>query len=108
MAQRAAAAPCPPGAGGGLMVSSKAMAVVRQVYDWVELALWAAFLAFMIYFVVHILPTLPQRARRAESMPALKIRAENRSSSRKLGMKQGTEAHCTSVIHLQQRKQTTH
>ena len=83
------------------MVSSKAMTVVRQVYDRVESALWAALLAFVIYFVVHILPNLPENARRAESMRALTIAAENRSYCERWGMRSGTHQHALCTIDLQ-------
>ena len=66
------------------MVSSKAMTVVRQVYDWVESTLWAALLAF-----------------RAESMRAPKIAAENRSYCEKWGMRSGTREHTLCTIDLQ-------
>jgi hypothetical protein len=84
------------------MVSSKAMTVVRHVYDWVESALWAVLLAFVIYFVVNILPILPENARHAESMRALKIAAENRSYCEKWGMKSGTHEHALCTIDLRQ------
>ena len=91
------------------MVSSKAMAVVRQVYDWVESALWAALLAFVIYFVIHILPNLPESVRHAESMRALTIAAENHSYCEKWGMRSGTHAHSLCTIDLQQlRKSIQH
>ena len=84
------------------MVSSKAMAVVRQVYDWVESALWAALLAFVIYFLVNVVPILPEMTRRAESTRALKIAAENRSYCEKWGMKSGTREYSLCTIDLQQ------
>jgi hypothetical protein len=84
------------------MVSSKAMTVVRQVYDWVESALWAALLACVVCFVINVVPNLPETTRRAESVRALKIAAENRSYCERWGMKQGTPEHSRCTIDLQQ------
>jgi len=42
------------------MNSSKTMVVIRQVYDWVESALWAGLVAFVIYFLINVVPNLPR------------------------------------------------
>jgi len=82
------------------MNSSKTMAAVRCIYDWVESALWALLAAFVLYFLVFLAPALPEIARRAESIRALNVAAENRSYCERWGMKQGTQAHtlCTSDL----------
>jgi hypothetical protein len=81
------------------------MIVVRKVYDNVECALWAALLSFAIYFVICVAPNLPEMGRRAESLRALKIAAENRAYCEKWGMKQGTHEHVLCTIDLQQLRQ---
>jgi hypothetical protein len=78
------------------------MVVIRQVYDWVESALWAGLVAFVIYFLINVVPNLPEMTRRAESMRALKIAAENRSYCERWGMKQGTREHALCTIDLQE------
>lgn len=77
------------------MKSSKAMIVVRQVYDCVESALWAALVAFVLYVLINVLPNLPENARRAESIRASNLAAENRSYCERWGMKPGTHTSCT-------------
>jgi hypothetical protein len=84
------------------MNSSKTMIVIRQVYDWVESALWAGLVAFVIYFLINVVPNLPEMTRRAESMRSLKIAAENRSYCEKWGMKQRTQEHALCTIDLQE------
>lgn len=84
------------------MNSSNAMVVVRQVYDWIESALWAGLIAFVIFFLVDVVPNLPEAARRAESMRALKIVAENRAYCEKWGMRSGTHAHALCTVDLQE------
>jgi signal transduction histidine kinase len=78
------------------------MVVIRQVYDWVESALWAGLVAFVIYFLVNVVPNLPEMTRHAVSMRALKIAAENRSYCEKWGMKQGTHEHARCTVDLQE------
>lgn len=84
------------------MVSSKAITVVRQVYDWVESALWATLLACAAYFVIDVVPNLPEMTRRAESIRDLKVAAENRSYCERWGIKGGTPEHSRCTIDLQQ------
>jgi hypothetical protein len=83
------------------MNPSKTMVVIRQIYDWVESALWAGLLAFVLYVLINVLPNLPEMTRRAESMRVLKITAENRAWCEKWGMKPGTHEHARCTIDLQ-------
>jgi hypothetical protein len=82
------------------MNSSKTMTIVRQVYDCVESALWAALLAFVIYFLIHFVPSLPEAARRAESIRTLRIAAETSALCEEWGMKQGTHEHTLCTMDL--------
>ena len=84
------------------MNPSKAMVVVRQIYDWVESALWAGLVAFVIYVLINVVPNLPEMTRRAESMRILRIAAENRAYCEKWGMRPGTQAHARCTIDLQE------
>jgi hypothetical protein len=84
------------------MHASKTMLVIRQVYDWVEAALWAGLLAFVIYFLICVVPNLPEMTRHAEAMRVLKIAAENRAYCEKWGMQPGTHAHARCTIDLQE------
>ncbi len=88
------------------MNPSKAMVIVRHVYDWVESALWAGLLAFVVYFLIDIVPNLPEMTRRAESLRTLQIAAENHAYCEKWGMKQGTQAHTRCTIDLQAFRQS--
>ncbi len=88
------------------MKSAKPMVIVRQVYDWVESALWAALTAFVLYFLIHILPDLPENAQRAASLRAASIAAENRSYCEKWGIKPGTHAHAACTMDLQALRRT--
>lgn len=88
------------------MKSSNAMVIVPQVYDWVESAVWAALTAFVLYFLIHILPDLPENARRAASLRAASIAAQNRSYCEKWGMKPGTRAHAACAMDLQALRRT--
>ena len=83
------------------MSSSKPVAVIRQVYDYVEAGLWAALLALVLYVLIWLLPSLPENMRRAESSRALKIAEENRSYCEKWGMKQDTHEHTLCTMDLQ-------
>jgi hypothetical protein len=82
------------------------MVVIRQVYDWVEAALWAGLLAFVIYFLIMLVPHLPETARRAESMRILKIAAENRAYCETWGMAPGSREHARCTIDLQALRQS--
>ncbi len=84
------------------MNSSKTVTVVRKVYEFVECALWATMLAFVIYFLIFFAPHLPEMARRAESIRALEIAAENSSYCEKWGMKRGTHEHTLCTMDLQE------
>ena len=84
------------------MSSAKAMKIVRQVYDWIEFALWAGLTAFVIYFVIFIAPNVPEIARRAESIRAMNNAAENSSYCEKWGMKRGTHEHTLCAMDLQE------
>ncbi len=83
------------------MNSSKALTLVRQVYDCVECALWAALLAFVIFFLIGVAPNLPEMTRRAEGIRALNVASENSSYCEKWGMKPGTHAHTICTMDLQ-------
>jgi hypothetical protein len=87
------------------MNDSKAMIVVRRVYDTVESALWAALLAGVSYFAICIVPAIPENARRAESVRTLTVAAENSSYCEKWGMKRGTHAHTLCMMDLQRLRQ---
>jgi hypothetical protein len=84
------------------MHPSKAMAIIRQVYDLVESALWAGLIAFVLYFVIYIVPTLPEVARRAESIRSANIAAENSAWCEKWRMKRGTHEHTLCTMDLQE------
>ncbi len=84
------------------MTPSKAMAVVRWVYDLVECGLWALLGAFVLYFAIVLLPRLPEGIRRAESIRALNIAEENRAFCDKWGMKRQTREHLLCTMDLQQ------
>lgn len=79
------------------MKYSKTMIIVRQVYDWVESALWAGITAFVIFFVIYIAPNVPEFAMRAEAIRAMNNAEENRTYCDKWGLKRGTleNLHCT-------------
>ena len=83
------------------MNPSKTMVIIRQVYDWVESALWAGLLAFVLCFLIHVAPNLLEMTRHAESMRILKIAAEDRAYCENWGMKPGTHAHARCTIDLQ-------
>ena len=84
------------------MKPSRTITIVRNVYDNVECALWAALLSFVIYFVVCIAPNLPESARRAQNLRALQIAAENGSYCEKWGMKRQTHEHTLCTMDLQE------
>ena len=83
------------------MNSSRTLTLIRQVYDYVECALWAALLAFVIYFLIGVVPNLPEMTRRAEGVRVLNVAAENSSYCEKWGMKRGTHAHTLCTMDLQ-------
>jgi hypothetical protein len=79
---------------------SKTMVIVRQVYDWIESALWAILAAWVICFLIFVAPNLPAMARRAEAIRELKERAENRAYCEKWGMKEGSQDHALCIMDL--------
>jgi len=79
---------------------SKKMIIVRQVYDWIETALWASLASFVICFLLFVAPNLTEMARRAESVRVLKELAENRAYCAKWGMKEGTREHTLCTMDL--------
>ncbi len=85
--------------------SSKAMTVVRKVYDVVESILWAGLLVFVGYFFIYILPHLPEIRSRAEAIRMSKISSENSFYCEKWGMKPGTHEHALCTMDLQKLRQ---
>lgn len=80
---------------------SRTMIIVRQVYDWVETALWAGITSFVIVFVIYIAPNVPEMARRAEATRAMNNAAENSAYCEKWGMKRRTHEHVLCTMDLQ-------
>jgi len=78
------------------------MTIVREVYDWVESALWASLTASVIYFLIYIAPNLPEIARRAESLRAINNAAENSAYCEKWGMKRGDHKHMQCIMDLRE------
>jgi len=80
------------------MKCSKAITIVREVYDWVESALWATTIAFVIYFLSNV----PEIARRAESIRTMNNAAENSAYCEKWGMKRGDHKHMLCMMDIQE------
>ena len=78
------------------------MTIVREVYYWVESALWATTIAFAIYYLVHIAPNVPEIARRAESIRTMNNAAENSAYCEKWGMKRGDHKHMLCMMDIQE------
>lgn len=85
--------------------SSKAMAIVRKVYDAVETMLWASLLVFLGYFLVCVMPHLSEIRSRAETIRVSKISSDNSFFCEKWGMKLGTHEHTLCTMDLQQLRQ---
>jgi hypothetical protein len=81
---------------------SKTMLIVRQVYDWIEAALWASLASFVICFLIFVAPNVPEMARRAENARVLKESAENRAYCVQWGMKDGSREHTLCTIDLRE------
>jgi hypothetical protein len=82
--------------------SSKAMAVVRKVYDIVETFLWAGLVAFIGYFLIYVLPHMSEISSRAETVRIAKISSDNSFYCEKWGMKPGTHEHTLCTMDLQE------
>ncbi len=78
------------------------MTAIRRLYDFVERVLWASLVAFVLYVAIFLLPHLAENARRAESIRALNVAAENRAFCEKMGMKQRTHEYLLCTMDLQQ------
>lgn len=85
--------------------SSKAITVVRIVYEWVESALWAGLTAFLVYFLLYIAPHLPEIRRRIENIRIMQNTAEDSSYCEKWGMKRGTHEHTLCTMDLKEIRQ---
>ena len=84
------------------MKSSKAMIIIRKVYDWVESALWAGLTGFVIYFSIYIVPNMSEIGRQVENVRIMKNAAENSSYCEKWGMKRQTHEHTLCTMDLQE------
>lgn len=83
------------------MQSKRLWAIVSQVYDHVNMALWACALALVIFFAVFVAPRLPQAQADAESRRILHDVAENRTLCEHWGLKPDTRMYERCILDLQ-------
>jgi len=84
------------------MKSTRILERVRRVYDYVEVALWAALLAFVIYFVIFVIPNMREIRAQNETAQLQEITAENVTYCEKFGMRVGTDKYNQCLLDLQE------
>jgi hypothetical protein len=85
-----------------LMKSNRTLAIIRSIYDYVHLALWATLAAFVLFFLVYTVPRLPEAAARAEALRIHEISQENEDYCAKWQMGLGTKMHDQCILDLQE------
>jgi hypothetical protein len=85
-----------------LMKSNGTLAIVRSIYDYVHLALWATLAAFVLFFFVYTVPRLQEAAARAEALRIQEISQENEDYCAKWQMGLGTKMHDQCILDLQE------
>ena len=82
------------------MKSKNIWEMVGQIYDNVEMGLWALLTAGVIFFCAFIAPKLPAYWARAQRIRVQEIAAENAYYCEKLGMKAGTPKFSQCLLYL--------
>jgi hypothetical protein len=82
--------------------SSRALAVVRAIYDEVNLALWAIAAALSIYVVFVVLPKAPELRARADLVRTQQVSAENEWYCQRWHMGPMSPMHERCIMDLQQ------
>jgi hypothetical protein len=82
--------------------SSRALAVVRAIYDEINLALWAIAAALSIYVVFVVLPKAPELRARADLGRTQQVSAENEWYCQRWHMGPMSPMHERCIMDLQQ------
>jgi len=75
--------------------------VVEQVYDNVNVLLWAILIAALVFFGIFVAPKLPKEKAKYEATHALEIASENDFYCRKWGMAPGNANYRGCMLDLQ-------
>jgi hypothetical protein len=86
----------------GTSKSNGTLALVRSIYDYIHLALWATLAAFVVFFLAFVAPRLPQAYARAEALRIQEIAQENEDYCAKWQMGLGTKMHDQCISDLQE------